>query len=333
VLVVGSPGSPLVERAREDGLAVAEFAVGGGSWLNPFLRRRLVRLFREQQVETVIFNGPADLKTGGLAARSAEVTRRIYRRGLALPVRDHPLNRHLFTRVLTHVIANSEETKRTLFKELGPVIPEERVAVISNGIDLAAFDRRPYRPVFRAPEGRLVLGTVGRLTRQKNQSLLLDVARLLADQEIPFHLLVAGSGELEVDLREKAVRLGLDDRVEFLGFLEDVQSFMKGIDLFVLPSSWEGFGYVVVEAGAARRPTVAFDISSNPEVVVDGVTGFLVEPGDVEGFAARIRDLAEHDGLRTGMGEAARRDVEARFTQDRAMDRLEAFLGIGGEAG
>lgn len=147
-----------------------------------------------------------------------------------------------------------------------------------------------------------------------------------------FRLLVAGSGELEEELRDHARRLGLEGRVDFLGFVEDVPGFMKRIDLFVLPSTWEGFGYVIVEAGAACRPSVAFDLSSNPEVVVDGTTGFLVEPGNVRQFAGRVRTLVEDRALRVRMGEAARQDVASRFTQEHALDRIEAFLGLGATA-
>ena len=92
-MVVGSPGSALITRARAEELETVEIPLGNRSWLNPLKHRRLRRLFREHGVDTVIFNGPADLKAGGLAARAAGVVRRVYRGGLALPVRAHRLNR------------------------------------------------------------------------------------------------------------------------------------------------------------------------------------------------------------------------------------------------
>lgn len=328
MVVVGSPGAPLVARSRDAGIETVEVPVGNRSWLNPLKHLTLRRHFTEHQVETVVFNGPADLKAGGPAARAAGVRQRVYRRGLALPVRGHPLNRYLFSHVLTHVVANSRETRRRLFQDLGDILPEDRVAVIPNGIDLAGFDRRAQAPVSPRDGTDLVIGTVGRLTRQKNHGLLLDVARALVAQEIRFRLLIAGAGELEDELRAKARRLALEDRVEFLGFVENVPAFLQAIDLFVLTSSWEGFGYVIIEAGAAGLPTVAFDVSSNPEVVVDGTTGFLVPPEDVEGFVDRVRTLLQDGAMRRRMGAAARADVEARFTQEGAMDALARFLGL-----
>lgn len=329
VVVLGSPGSPLISRARTRGLAAVEFSVSNRSWLNPFNHRRLVAFFRDHGVETVVFNGPADLKAGGLAARLAGVHRRVYRRGLALPVGGHLLNRCLFRQVMTHVVANSEKTRETLFRNLPGMVPEERIAVIYNGIDLAAFDQASLSPAAPARQGGIVIGTVGRLTHQKNHALLLGVARLLADAGRDFRLLIAGDGELAGKLQEEAVRLELGDRVEFLGFVENVPAFMRRIDIFVLPSSWEGFGYVLVEAGAAGRPTVAFRVSSNPEIVEDGTTGFLVEPGDPVAFARRIHTLADDPALCSRMGQAARRRVSRRFTQAHAMDELERFLELG----
>jgi glycosyltransferase involved in cell wall biosynthesis len=331
VVVVGSPGSELVERARAVGMETAAFPVTNRSWLNPLLLRRLRRFFEGRRVGTVVFNGPADLKSGGLAARAAGVPRRVYRRGLAVPVRDHPVNRYLFTRVLTHVVANSEETRRNLFREMGAVVPAERVAVIPNGIDLEVFDARAARSSQERGEGRkerLRLGNVGRLAAQKNQRLLLDVARILADRGLDVHLLVAGKGELEEELRAETRRRDLEGSVTFTGFEHDVPGFLGTLDVFLLSSLWEGFGNVILEAGAARLPTVALDLSSNPETVLDGTTGFLVPPDDVQAFADRVALLAEDEDLRARMGAAARARVEERFRFSRTMDDLERFLDV-----
>jgi glycosyltransferase involved in cell wall biosynthesis len=325
VVVVGCPGSVLLERARRDGIEVAEYAVTNRSWLNPIVMWRLRRFFSDLRPDVVIFNGPADIKAGGMAARSAGVPRRVYRRGLARPIRDHALNRYLFTRVLTHLIPNSEETRRSLFSELGPVVPEERVQVITNGIDLVEFDARPRRPLLGDP-ACVTVGTVGRLTAQKNQRFLLDVARLLVDRGVPFRMFLAGSGDLEEELRMRVDGLDLGDHVAFLGFVEDVASFLDAIDIFAFSSLWEGFSNVILEAGAAGKPIVALDTSSISEGVIDGVSAFLVEAGDVEAFADRLERLVSDAALRRRMGRAARADVSERFSFARRIDELERFI-------
>lgn len=331
VVVAGYPGSALIERARASQLDTVEFPVTKLSALNPLLFWKLKRFFQGSAVEAVVFNGPDDVKAGGLGAWAAGVPRRVYRRGIALPVKDRWVNRFLFTKVLTHIITNSEETKRTLLAKLGADLSSKHVEVMSNGIDLASFDRQigthGTEPGDRdGDDGEVVLGNVGRLTRQKGQSLLLEVAQRLQGEGLRFRLLIAGDGDLLGELRARAAELDVQDRVHFLGFVEDVPGFLAGIDVFLLSSLWEGFGYVIAEAGAARRPVVAFDVSSNPEIIEHGTSGYLVPPGDVDAFAARVRELMMDEELRRRMGQAARRLVDERFRLDRKVDEFERYL-------
>ncbi len=326
VLVVAAPSSPLLDRARAAGLEVMGIRLSSLSALNPRVLWRLARLFRSHRIEAVIFNGPHDVKAGGLAALIARVPERVYRRGLALPVVNRWLNRFTFRRGLTRILANSEATKRTLLQNLEGAVPMERVGVIYNGIDLEAFDGRPLRPVFERQDGEVVLGNAGRLTAQKGQDFLLRVAERLQTDGVPFRLLIAGEGELEDALRRRIRDLGLEDRVELLGFVEDAPSFLKAIDVFLLSSLWEGFGYVIAEANAAGKPVVAFDVNSNPESIEDGDTGFLVPAGDLEAFAERVRTLIEDPELRRAMGRAARARVEERFQAADKLDELERLL-------
>lgn len=326
VMVLGHPGSPLLCKARDHGLATAGFALGKASALNPVLLWRLTRFFREHRIEAVVFNGPVEIKAGGLAARAAGVPRRVYRRGLALPTRNRWTNRYLFSRVLTHIVPNSRATRRIMFQELSVDIPEDRIRVITNGIDLDAFDARPFRPP-AVPESafpRLV--NVGRLTLQKGQDMLLEVARLLKDEGVGFQLLIAGEGERRAELIALAQELGVEDRVEFLGFVEDVTSLLRRADVFVFSSLWEGMSNALLEAAAASTPVVTVDTTSNGEAVVDGETGFVVPPGDPGAFAARVRTLVEDAELRARMGAAGRRFVEDRLRLDQMMDEWERLL-------
>lgn len=326
VVVVGRSGSPLLVRAREAGLDSVGFPITSIRWLDPLLLARLRSFFVRRQTKAVVFNGPLDIKAGGLAAKAAGVPRRVYRRGLALPIRDRWLNRYLFDHVLTHVIANSEATREMMLRDIRTRLRQPHVPVIPNGLDLDAFDRLPFRPVFGRAEGQVVLGNVGRLTTQKGHNILLEVAHLLKSRGVAFRLLVAGAGDLHRELVNRARELGVQSHVDFLGFLDDVPSFLAGIDIFLLSSLWEGFGYAITEAGAASRPVVAFDVSSNPEVIEHGTTGYLVPVGDVSAFAARVQELIERPDLRRTMGAAARVAVERRFRLDRTVDRLERLL-------
>lgn len=193
-----------------------------------------------------------------------------------------------------------------------------------------------------------VLGTAGRLNRQKAQHLLLRLGALLVQSGLDARLIIAGRGEREAELKALAAELGLADRVEFPGFLEDLAPFWAGIDLFVLPSLWEGFGNVVIEAGLARKPVFAFAVSNLPELVQDGINGRLFplpeeeRPGSpeeaapcaqageegsppLEAMARAVLDLAAHPDALAAMGEEGRR-LALRYSQEACMDALEAFL-------
>jgi len=191
---------------------------------------------------------------------------------------------------------------------------------------LAAFDAGPFRPIVKRRDGEILLVNVGRLTAQKGHEILLQVARLLQDGGVRFRLLIAGDGERRDELVALAGELDVQDRVEFLGFVEDVPSLLRQADVFVFTSLWEGMSNALIEAGAAGTPVVAFHATSNPEGVLDGETGFLVPVGDAEAFARRVRTLVEDPSLRTSMGAAGRKFVEARLGLDQMMDEWERFL-------
>lgn len=322
VVVAAHPGGELARRSRSAGLSLVEIAIGNLSFLNPLKLFFLYRLLRRADVDCIILNLPADLKTAGVVARLAGVRRIIYRRGSAIAVRNTWLNRFLFRTVLTDVIANSEETKRTVLANNISLIPEEKIHVIYNGIDLSVFDAQTTGAMTLRKGDELILGHVGRLCFQKNQKFLIDVVRDLKFRGQNVRLFIVGEGGLEVELKRYAVDLGVAEEVVFSGFCAEVAGFLNEIDIFLLSSHWEGFGYVLVEAMAAAKPVVAFNSSSTPEVVQDGITGFLVPAGDLDLFVQRVNELAKNEKLKKGMGQAGRERVEQMFTNKIALQKF-----------
>ncbi|MGE4292859.1 MAG: glycosyltransferase [Desulfovibrio sp.] len=314
VHVVANQGSVLAERLRhESGLTLHELRLGNLSFLNPLKLLTLRNLFRRERIETLVMALPADLKAGGLAARWAGVRRIVFRRGIAVPVRDSALNRLLYGKVLHRLLVNSLETKRCVLAHNARLIPEERIRLIYNGFDVVAYDALPGEPLVKRRGNEVLIGNAGRLTPQKGQQHLLEAARLLKDRGLDFRLLIAGTGESEDALRAEAARLDVEDVTEFLGFVKDMKRFHASLDIFALSSLWEGFGYVLVEAMASERAVAAFAISSNPEVVEDGVTGLLTLPGDAVALADALEALARDPSLRAEMGRKGRERVLERF--------------------
>ncbi len=150
---------------------------------------------------------------------------------------------------------------------------------------------------------------------------------------------MAGSGELRSQLEELTGQLGLTRNISFLGAIEhrQVPEILRNVDIFVMPSIREEFGVAAVEAQAMEIPVVSTRVGGVPEVVLDGETGILVEPGDSEQLAQAILTLIENPALRRQMGKRGRKHVLANYRwEDNAalMERLyqRFILSQGGEA-
>jgi len=327
VCVVAGKGSVLAQRlADQPGIQLFTPSLGALAFLNPFALLRLAAFFRQEQVDALLLCLPRDVKAGGLAAKLAGVRDIIYRRGIAVPVRNRALNRLLFRHVLTKLIVNSEETRRCVLGENAALLPPERIHLIYNGFDVAAFDARQSEPLVARRPGELVIGTAGRLTEQKGQRLLIEAAALLRAQNAPpFRVLIAGSGELEQELKAQVRARGLEAQVEFLGFVHDMKAFHQCLDIFALPSLWEGFGFVLAEAMTLGLPVAAFRVSSIPEVVQADETGLLCPP-EPAALAANLLRLLRDENLRRNLGEKGRARVLQRFEVGKTFAALEACL-------
>ena len=208
----------------------------------------------------------------------------------------------------------SDHTRRRLLQVLGPTIPESRTATIPGAVDPERFS--PTGPVdlaaahLRRPGSRVVL-FCGRLSRLKGCDRLVDAAR-----DIDAEVVVLGDGPERAELMRRA---GGNDRVHFVGYVREplLQQFYRRADVQVVPTvADEAFGLVCVEAMASGTPVVATAVGGIPEIVVDGDSGLLVEPGDAAAIAGAVNHLLDRPMLRRRMGRRARRLVEERFTWD-----------------
>lgn len=326
VLTITSEDSALQRKYQDAGVDNIAVNITNTSFLNPFIKRRIKTIFIKYRVSVVLMNLPSDLKTAGPAARSAGVSSIIYRRGSAIPVKNSIMNRWLYGKVIDAVLVNSVATRETILQNNPDLISRMKVHVIYNGIDLEAFDNSVATQQNTPDNNTFVIGNVGRLVHQKGQRQLVEVAAKLKEKGVAFSMKIGGAGKEKASLQRLITEKNLDTEVELTGFVEDVKGFMDSLDVFVLPSYWEGFGYVIAEAMSARKPVVAFDISSNPELVEHDRTGFLVPPGDITGFAEKLYYLQQHPEKAAAMGEAGRKSVEKSFSLRVAVDKLEVLI-------
>jgi glycosyltransferase involved in cell wall biosynthesis len=326
VFVVAGKGSELGRRLAATDIPYHTVSIGNLSFLNPFKIIQLIRLFRKERPDVLILNLPADLKSAGIAARLSGVKRIIYRRGSAIAVKDSILNRLLFRYLLDDIIANSAETARSLLLNNQNLFPEEKIHVIYNGVDWGTFDSRPQTPICRPEQARVVLGNAGRLVPQKGQDILIHLAKQLKLRGYSFEIVIAGEGQLKESLLQKSAEEGVADQFRLLGFVDNMPQFLHSIDIFLLPSHWEGFGYVIAEAMYCEKPVVAFNVSSNPEIISNNETGFLVEQGNVKAFLEKTELLINDAGLRHQMGRMAREAAIEKFSILNTLVNLEQLL-------
>jgi glycosyltransferase involved in cell wall biosynthesis len=183
----------------------------------------------------------------------------------------------------------------------------DATVVIPNAIDVgAAPERGP------AGDGPMVIVGVGRLAQQKDFATLVSaVARLPQGSAV---LRIFGDGPLRPALEQQIASLGLAGTVELAGEVPDVRRHLESADVFALTSLWEGLPLSALEAMAASLPVVASRVDGLPEAVVDGETGYLTEPRDVDGVAAALEKLAADVELRRSLGDAGRARVERSFS-------------------
>lgn len=323
VLLVASPNSVLARKAKELGITVHTVRVSNLSFLNPIVVFMLARLFKQFKVERLIMNSPRDLKCAGLAAHLIKLPRVIFRRGSDIAIKNNKLNRFLYQKVVHQVLVNSPSTGNSLNANNAGLVDKRKIKLIPNGIDSGKFFEEPSNIIYKRLADEFVLCNLGRLVQQKNQTFLIDLAVELKKRRFNFKLIIGGSGPLESELKQKAAALGVADSVVFLGFIERPKDVYFSGDIFVLPSLWEGFGYVLAEAGLCSLPSVAFNSSSNSQIIQDGKTGILVPEQNHVLFADAVIKLSENDKMRKEMGEAAKSFVMKNFEADQIFKKIE----------
>jgi glycosyltransferase involved in cell wall biosynthesis len=212
------------------------------------------------------------------------------------------------------IIAISQAVRRFLIEVEGA--PAEKVEVVPYGLDAEAFARSAHPGKFRKEIGARaepLAGFVGRLTRQKGVDVLLR-AFARVEKEIPSaRLVLAGDGPERKSLVALARSLGLR-RVAFLGWRSNAADVLADVDLLAMPSRWEGFGLVALEAMALGKPVVASNVSALPEIVVPGETGLLVPREGAAELADALQVLLSDRERAERMGRAGRARAKKEFT-------------------
>jgi glycosyltransferase involved in cell wall biosynthesis len=313
------------------------------------LRRALVRLVETRHVDVVLTKGLGTLdflvmtlrvwtasgvprpqvwwtiENSVFMVRREHLTR--HRRLLRPKQLSHRLLYRAGARLVNGIVAVSDDTARSFQRTVGDV--GDRVTVVCNAVDTdrfpAAIDRDAVRAGLGFTRHDHVMTMVGTFKRQKGHVHLLDAASSVSGQLADLHIVLVGDGELAEDVRARVAALGLEDRVLLLGTRRDVPELLAASDSFVLPSLWEGLPVALVEAMASRLPVIATDVNGTSQVMVAGVTGWLVPPGDAGALARAMVELVTDPVGACAMADAAATRAAAFGAQAQA-DQLFALF-------
>ena len=304
----------LLETARAEDVDARSMRFAGK--LNLLAVGRLARWFRAHDVDIVATQLSTASLWGTLAARYV---------GVPSVATVRALNSKTCYVYADRVIAVSGAVKEHL---VGQGMDAAKIRVVYNGIDLSRFappaDLKSARRAVGWPEDALIVGVVAHLTAKKGHRWFLDAVAPLLKTFPNLHIVCVGEGDERAALLKQACALGIEERVQLVGFHADVVPCMAALDVLVLPAiAKEGFGRVLIEAGALEKPVIGTDVGGIGEVIAPGETGFVVAPGDASALQTALSALLDDEDLRREMGRAGRARALTEFSEARMVAQTE----------
>ena len=319
---------PLVKEAEAAGVGVRLLAKQDK--LDLGLIAGLVKLIRKLRVNVVHAYCLMSIFYGGMAARLAGVPVMVatVRGKLYNKPGDRCLRGRLSLALPDCFVAISQYVADDLINDCH--VDPKKIFKIYNGVPVDDFyppvkDRLEDMRAVGIPPGALVVGTVARLSPEKGIHHLITAFKAVARENDNVILLLVGDGPERERLEALSCSAGLNGRVLFLGGRTDVPRLLSLMDLFVLPSLKEAISRAIQEAMATGLPVVATRVGGNPECVTDGVTGFLVPPGDPRALAKAILNLVSDRELSHRMGKAGRERALKQFSEQRMKEEYESL--------
>jgi glycosyltransferase involved in cell wall biosynthesis len=229
----------------------------------------------------------------------------------------------VLARVTDHFVVGSEALRSEAIDQYR-LLPEQ-IDCIPYALDIERYDRslmdsESARRELAIPREAEVLLLLGRLEEQKGVDSFLELVARLSRNRPNLQALVVGDGPLRSMLEERRFQLGLLEIVTFLGWRKDIGRVMGAADVLVIPSRWEAFGIVNLEAMASRKPVAGYAVEGIPEVVLNGETGLLVPAGSLSELCVVVERLLDNAELRHRLGTAGRVRVEQQFSVTRMVN-------------
>jgi len=317
VTVFCYPGGMLEERMRD---VVAVEPIIKGMDLNPAAMMRASAALRKHRTDVVLAMMKKDVRLTTPVAKMLGIPS-IVRHANDRALRGGLYDRIFFGVIPVHHVVNSLATRATLLAS-APWIDSTKVTVVYNGIDPAPFaTAKPV--VLELPPNAFVFGFVGRLEVRKGLIDLANAWRAVSSGLPDAWLVIAGKGADEAQAR---ATLGDTPRVKWLGYRSDIPGVLASLDVLVVPSHWEGFGLVAAEGLAAGVPVIAARASSLPEIITDGVDGWLVPPKNPQALASALIHASRHPEQAAAMSVTGQAKIRGMFSLERMIEKYEEVL-------
>ncbi|NQU45779.1 MAG: glycosyltransferase [Chlorobium sp.] len=314
--------SRILEHAKSKGVQTAIFEIRGD--FSPLATLTIARWLKEHHTHILICNLNKDVRVAGLAARIAGTPVVLARHGMLLCSRKwkHKLT---LTRLTDGIITNSR-TIKDAYGEYG-WFSKEFVKVIYNGL-IIPNEVTPFNFSQRFP-GKKIIYSAGRLSEQKGFSYLIEAATILKKERSDLLFAVSGEGKLQEELTTQIKAAGLEDSFVLLGFTENIFPYLKGCDLFVLASLFEGMPNVVMEAMGMKKPVIATDVNGARELMegdAQSKTGIIIPPRNPQAIAEAIASIIDDPDTLEALGNAGYERVNQEFTMTAMTNNLERHL-------
>jgi len=314
----------IIEKAKAWGIPTVVFESGGKFDLQTI--SQLKKYLCEQKIQILhTHNYKSDI-LGAVAARWAGIPAVATAHGFT------DMNRAVsgYERLDRFVLRSFFKKVIVVTDKMLPNFSRKKKMLISNGINIQRFawgeqKRAEFRSRYKIAATDFVIGTVGRLSPEKNQMLLLQAAEHMCAAHPQLKFLLVGNGPEEKKLKDFVKEKGLTDKIIFTGLLPDSSAVYPGMDIFTLTSLTEGVPLTILEAMAAHVPVVATKVGGVADIIQDGVTGLLVRPGSVEILISQFQLLLSSSEERHALSQRAFAFVKENFSQERMVERYKAM--------
>ena len=224
----------------------------------------------------------------------------------------------------TKVIAVGEMVKKNLMEYFE--IPKEQVCVIHNAVKPFDSNIMPIKVLYQEhTNGNVLIGNIGRLSEQKGMTYFIEAAEITARTHPEARFIIVGEGEEKEQLHAQVKAKGLQGKILFLGYRSDIQNVMSQLDFVVLSSLWEGLPLTPIEAYSVGKTVIGTAVDGTPEIIRDGIDGYLVEPRNPMQLAEKMNELIENSEMRESMGIQAVKRYQDEFSFEKLSERYVAF--------